>query len=152
MSHAQQIHSLEIAKAAELVGIGSVTLFRELRRRNVLDEKNIPVRYYAENHYFRSSFRRHLLRGTLIKRYYTVTEVLPLGMALISEIAREIRHGRTPATPVRASNQPTPNAIGEAERTKRRAELLAFLSGNTPHDHLPAPQAAAQHRQQGAQQ
>jgi len=146
MISTQQLHGLEIAKAAELVGVGSVTLFRELRRRNILDDKNIPLRYYAENNYFSTSFRQHYLRGTLIKRFYTVTEVLPLGMALISEISHEIRHGRTSPAPVRPSNQPTANAIGEAERTKRRADLLAFLSGNTPNDHIQPSQTAAQQR------
>lgn len=126
-----QPNAIEIAKAAELCGVGSVSLFRELRRRNILDDKNMPLRHYVENGFFAQEFRQFHLRGTLIKRYYAVTLITPAGMCLISDIARDIRHGRSkaPAT-LRPGNSEPAGPLGPPESARRCAELLAFVSGN----------------------
>lgn len=133
------IHTLEIAKASELVGVSSVSLFRELRRRNILDDKNMPLRHYVENGFFAQEFRQFHLRGTLIKRYYAVTLITPAGMCLISEIARDIRHGRTEApASLRTGNSEPSGPVGQTESARRCAELMAVLSGNTPETDIRA--------------
>lgn len=126
-----QPHAIEITKAAELLGIGSVSLFRELRQRMILDDKNMPLRHYVENGYFITQFRQFHLRGTLIKRYYAVTLITPAGMAILSEIARDIRHGRQKApAPLRAGNSQPAGPLSPAESTERCAGIMAILGGN----------------------
>lgn len=84
----------EISRAAELVGIGSKTLFQALRARRILTDRNYPLPYYVEHGYFKVETRdwEHPVTGRRIQ--YQITTVLPLGMCLISQIAQEIRDGR----------------------------------------------------------
>lgn len=136
---AKEVHAMELSKAAELVGVSSVSLFRELRQRGILTDKNIPLQHYVDQGLFTLSMRQFHLRGTLIKRYYSVVQITPAGMAYISEIARDIRHGRAqpPPTPSQPDSQPA-GPLGKAESAKRCAGLLAFLSGSAPQNDIHA--------------
>ena len=142
MNHGAEITRLELSKAAELVGVGSVTLFRELRARNVLDGKNLPQQEYVDRGFFTISMRQHYLRGTLIKRYYAVTMITPAGMAFLSEIARDIRHGRTKvAAPDSHGNSSTARHCSPQESHQRCAAIMAILSGNACQADFPATPA-----------
>ncbi len=88
----QTVHAIEIGLAAKQLGIGSTTLFRELRQRGILSDKNIPVRHYVECGDFVLQQRMFHLRGTLIKRYYPITLVTARGLSLLDQIAQDIRH------------------------------------------------------------
>lgn len=136
---AKEVHAMELSKAAELVGVSSVSLFRELRQRGILTDKNIPLQHYVDQGLFTLSMRQFHLRGTLIKRYYSVVQITPAGMAFISEIARDIRHGRAQSTPTHRQPDSQPaGPVSKAESARRCAALMAALSGNPCAADIPA--------------
>lgn len=136
---AKEVHAMELSKAAELVGVSSVSLFRELRQRGILTDKNIPLQHYVDQGLFTLSMRQFHLRGTLIKRYYSVVQITPAGMAFISEIARDIRHGRAQSTPThRQPDSQHAGQVSKEESARRCAALMAALSGNACAADIPA--------------
>lgn len=123
--------NMEISRAAELVGIGSKTLFRELRARNILTDRNYPLPYYLEHTYFRVETRdwEHPVTGRRMQ--YHITTVLPLGMCLISQIAQDIRNGRHEQTaPHSQPNSQPPHQRGAATGAGSSAAGMAGIDSN----------------------
>jgi len=131
--------NMEISRAAELVGIGSKTLFRELRARNILTDRNYPLPYYLEHTYFRVETRdwEHPVTGRRMQ--YHITTVLPLGMCLISQIAQDIRNGRhEPTAPHSEPNSQPAHTGSEATSTGSSAAGMAAT-----HSHACSPAVRA---------
>lgn len=123
--------NMEISRAAELVGIGSKTLFRELRARNILTDRNYPLPYYLEHTYFRVETRdwEHPVTGRRMQ--YHITTVLPLGMCLISQIAQDIRNGRHEQTaPHSVANSQPDHARGAPESAGGGTGRIAGAGGS----------------------
>lgn len=68
-----------LQEAATLLGVGQRDLFRELRRRRILDQRNVPARRYKEAGYLREIERtyRHPVVGP---RFYTRPIVTERGL------------------------------------------------------------------------
>lgn len=81
---------MRIDRAAEILGVGSKTLYAELRRRGILGSKNVAIPRYVKSGDFRVEQRSYYLKGTVIQKHYLVTLVTTQGMSLLQEIADEL--------------------------------------------------------------
>lgn len=87
-------NAIELKHAAKMYGVSQRALYQALRDRGALDANNHPTTDYLRANYFTARFRSHQLPGTNIVRYYTVTRVLPLGLSLISQLAKELKENK----------------------------------------------------------
>lgn len=123
-------NTLTIAAAATKLGIGSGTLFRELRERGILGTTNRPLEPYKASGEFTERPVSYPLRGYYIHKYHFQPLVTEKGMALLELIAQDIRHGHISAPP-KPNNNSTPCSAEESHR--RCTEILEFLeSGQEP--------------------
>lgn len=97
--------AIPVTHAAAILGVGSVTLFRELRARGILLPCNTPAPEYRQSGEMLLQFAEFYLPRTRIKQIKPCPHVTVAGWHLVETIAREIRHGQTQAAaPVRSRN------------------------------------------------
>lgn len=120
-------NTLTITAAATRLGIGSGTLFRELKQRGILGETNRPLEPYKSSGEFTEHTVSYPLRGYYIHKYRYQPLVTEKGMALLELIAQDIRHGHISHS-AKQDNHSTPCSPEESHR--RCAEIMEFLDSD----------------------
>ncbi len=77
--------ALTITDTAKLMGVGSKTLFRWLREKKVLNEKNLPYQRYLDRGYFKVQ-RREYTDWRDKRVPYGQTYVTPKGMSWLEGV------------------------------------------------------------------
>ncbi len=76
---------MPIADAARILGVGSKTLFKLLREKEVLGPNNIAHPRYLKVKAFVIHNRRFRKRGTNVRQWYRVSLVTPRGLSWLEQ-------------------------------------------------------------------
>lgn len=88
MTHAQR--NLMIKEASKLLDIGSTTLFRLLRERQILGTtNNLPRQEHIKEGIFLVEIRQYKVGKMGIKKPYPVTLVTPKGLCFLREFVEK---------------------------------------------------------------
>jgi hypothetical protein len=102
--------AIPVTHAAGILGVGSKTLFREMRARGILQADNTPAQEYRNTGELLLRFAVFHLGRTGIRQTKATPYVTVAGWHLVETIARDIRNGTTKApAPVRSGNISTAN-------------------------------------------
>lgn len=80
---AQQAHPIPLADAARVLGVGSKTLFKLLRERQVLGANNVALPTFIKARLFVIHNRRFSKSG--VRQWYQVSLITPMGLSWLEQ-------------------------------------------------------------------